>query len=190
MKVTSSMRTLHHLQRQTWPRWERAERSGTAVGALVVVAIAFALFTWVVAAAWWYGPIAAAAFVLGFVGHEVAHGLVGMLRGQIWEAVVFGASGGFVGVRLGSRDERPRTNIDQLLITVAGPLAEICWGLVIMLGAAPNAPLVIAGQLSVLDGALQLLIPLPHSDGPRFYTAAGRLLRGRGTEAWFTTPSA
>lgn len=163
-------------------------RLATGFLALLVVALIFS--AWVLDLTWWAGPLGIAAFLIAIVGHETAHGLAATARGLRWTALIFGPPGGaLAGAEITDPDDKPRTNLDQLVISLAGPLTEAACG-ALVITAARTIPEVtfylgLIGAGIILDGALQLLVvPIKASDGHKAARAARRCLHRRAHEAW------
>lgn len=161
-----------------------------AAGALALIAALFIGSAVALHMPWWTGPVATATFAAGILVHETGHGLAATARGLHWTGLIFGApSGGLAAAEITDRDDRPRTNLDQLLVSLAGPLAEItCGALVLTLATllGPAGLLVgLAGTCSALDGAMQLLlVPVKISDGHKAATAAWRCLHHQAHHTW------
>lgn len=174
----------------THPQLRTGSGTRLAAGALALITGLFILAATVCELPWWQAPAATATFALGVLAHETGHGLAATARGLHWTGLIFGApGGGLAAAEITDPDHNPRTNLDQLLISISGPLTEIlCGALVWALfgGLDPDSFLVgVAGACSVLDGAMQLLlVPVRISDGHKAATAAWRCLHHQAHHTW------
>ena len=110
------------------------------------------------------------AFLVAPGGHEFVHAFVARRRG--YTIVRFGLTGGgaFVAVNPPDGSSRPA---DAVAILLAGPLADLAWGVALVLAAAGGKHrrslvtfLVVAGGLQAANG-LANLAPLARTDGHR-----------------------
>lgn len=174
----------------TRPQLRAGDGARLAAGGMTLIASLFISAASILHMPWWTGPLATATFTLGIGAHETAHGLTATARGLHWTALIFGApGGGLAGAEITDPDDRPRTNLDQLLTSLAGPLAEITCG-ALATALAPALPpatflLGLAGTCSVLDGTMQLLlVPIKISDGHKAAIAAWRCLHHQAHHTW------
>lgn len=163
-------------------------RPAAAFLAFLIIALTFSAL--ILDQPWWASPLAIAAFLVAIVGHETAHGLAASSRGLCWTALILGPPGAaLAGAEITDPDDKPRTNLDQLVISLAGPLVEAACGALVVT-AARTLPEVtyylgLIGVCIILDGALQLLvIPIKNSDGHKAAVAAWRCLHHQAHSTW------
>jgi Zn-dependent protease len=127
---------------------------------------------------WIIGAVTAGAFLLSVLTHELAHGIVARRRGLDVGPITLYFFGGSASFQLES--DRPR---DEAAIALAGPVASLAIGVLLVLGAfaadatghpAGQAAAVIAYVLAVLNLILggANLIPAYPLDGGRIVRAA------------------
>lgn len=114
--------------------------------------------------------------------HEVGHGVVGVRLGERWERVE-AFSGGFRAVL---ETHGRRTQHDQLLISLAGPLTGMAGAAVVATATLAMStwrnPLLWGAAGAIVMDLSNLLPLLPGSDGRKALTGARACARGHGRD--------
>lgn len=166
-----------------WPRVSLGRRTNFAGLVWLLLCVVCAVLGAVAGRPWWFGLASGTLFYLGVLVHETAHGLVGHVGcRQPWRALVIGDEHGLAAAYLDEPLDRPRTCRQQLAISAAGPIAEALFGLALVIGS--GGFFLAPGMLSVIDGLLQLTLPIQGNDGKKVLTMLLRVMRGHGHQPW------
>lgn len=118
----------------------------------------------------------ASIYFAGAIIHELGHALTYMACGLGWKRLTLSHAISVVPQRRPNRAQ-------QVIISAMGPLAQAAAGCLVI-ALSQNTPIIlIAGIFIVIEGLLNLLMPLGHnSDAVKLYTNLWACIRGRGDE--------
>lgn len=109
--------------------------------------------------------------------HEFGHVVTGVLCGSRLKSIQPVAFG--VSVALRREDGQERTNSDQFMISIGGPLLSGFVSSALLLNSIGHlAPLILAAAIGLGDSVANVLIPYRLLDGGKMYRALAAIIKG------------